>query len=376
MTTALLEAAGLSVGTVHQPAPRSGSTSAWSWNGEPIADDDLDELLVAVADGRGPPARRAELLRDPHRRRAARGSPTSRSTSRWSRWAWAAPGTPPTWSTADVAVVTNVSIDHVEYLGPTRADIAAEKAGIVKPGVDARARRDRSRRSCRIFLAREPGAVVAARPSTSACASNALAVGGRVRRPVHARTRSYDEVFLPLHGAHQADNARGRAHRGGVRSSGARSATSSSPTRSRRCESPGRLEVVATPAARPARRREERRRRARAARRARRGVRRLAAHARRRPAAREGAARDARRARRASTRRALVCCRPDSPRGATPRRSPTPRYELGVDRERVEVIDDVARRGRARDRRRRPPTARSSSPARSTWSARPGVLVD
>ena len=33
-----------------------------------------------------------------------------------------------------VAVVTNVSVDHVEYLGPTREEIATEKAGIVKPG--------------------------------------------------------------------------------------------------------------------------------------------------------------------------------------------------------------------------------------------------
>ncbi len=33
-----------------------------------------------------------------------------------------------------VAVVTNVSIDHVEYLGPTREQIATDKAGIVKPG--------------------------------------------------------------------------------------------------------------------------------------------------------------------------------------------------------------------------------------------------
>ena len=35
---------------------------------------------------------------------------------------------------AAVAVVTNVSIDHVEYIGPTLEDIAAEKAGIVEPG--------------------------------------------------------------------------------------------------------------------------------------------------------------------------------------------------------------------------------------------------
>ena len=34
----------------------------------------------------------------------------------------------------EVAVVTNVGLDHTEWLGPTRADIAAEKAGIVVPG--------------------------------------------------------------------------------------------------------------------------------------------------------------------------------------------------------------------------------------------------
>lgn len=35
----------------------------------------------------------------------------------------------------EVCVVTNISRDHVRILGPTLADIAREKAGIVKPGV-------------------------------------------------------------------------------------------------------------------------------------------------------------------------------------------------------------------------------------------------
>jgi hypothetical protein len=35
---------------------------------------------------------------------------------------------------AQVAVLTNVSMDHNEYAGPTLADIAREKSGIVKPG--------------------------------------------------------------------------------------------------------------------------------------------------------------------------------------------------------------------------------------------------
>ncbi len=33
-----------------------------------------------------------------------------------------------------VSIVTNVALDHVELLGPTREHIAGEKAGIVKPG--------------------------------------------------------------------------------------------------------------------------------------------------------------------------------------------------------------------------------------------------
>ncbi len=35
---------------------------------------------------------------------------------------------------AQVAVVTNIGMDHTEFAGPTLADIAREKAGIIKPG--------------------------------------------------------------------------------------------------------------------------------------------------------------------------------------------------------------------------------------------------
>jgi dihydrofolate synthase/folylpolyglutamate synthase len=35
---------------------------------------------------------------------------------------------------ADVAVVTSIALDHMDYLGPTRADIAREKAGIFRAG--------------------------------------------------------------------------------------------------------------------------------------------------------------------------------------------------------------------------------------------------
>lgn len=37
----------------------------------------------------------------------------------------------------EVCVITSIGLDHQEYLGPTLAHIAAEKAGILKPGVPA-----------------------------------------------------------------------------------------------------------------------------------------------------------------------------------------------------------------------------------------------
>jgi dihydrofolate synthase/folylpolyglutamate synthase len=109
---------------------------------------------------------------------------------------------------ADVAVVTNVELDHTDILGPTRESIAAEKAGIVKPG------------SLLVLGEQEP--VVAAlfeeearrvgvraiwrRGVEFGCDSNRLAVGGRVI-DLWTPLGRFSDVHLPLHGAHQADNA-------------------------------------------------------------------------------------------------------------------------------------------------------------------------
>jgi dihydrofolate synthase/folylpolyglutamate synthase len=42
-------------------------------------------------------------------------------------------GTPPTSSMRQVAVITNIGMDHTEFAGPTLEHIAREKAGIIKP---------------------------------------------------------------------------------------------------------------------------------------------------------------------------------------------------------------------------------------------------
>jgi len=101
-------------------------------------------------------------------------------------------------------VVTNVSIDHVEYIGPTLADIAAEKAGIVEP-TSALVLGETDPALVPYFLARGP-ASIARRDIDFGVRANRLAIGGRVV-DLYTPHAQYDDVFLALHGAHQADNA-------------------------------------------------------------------------------------------------------------------------------------------------------------------------
>jgi dihydrofolate synthase/folylpolyglutamate synthase len=103
-----------------------------------------------------------------------------------------------------VAVVTNVSIDHVDYLGNTREEIAREKAGIVKPG-STLVLGETDPKLQAIFEDR--GAVrVFRRNAEFGVARNILAIGGRLL-DLQTPGAEYPDVFLPLHGAHQADNA-------------------------------------------------------------------------------------------------------------------------------------------------------------------------
>jgi dihydrofolate synthase/folylpolyglutamate synthase len=103
-----------------------------------------------------------------------------------------------------VAVVTNVSIDHADYLGHTREEIAREKAGIVKPGA-ALVLGETEPKLQAIFEERG-AAQVFRRNAEFGVARNILAVGGRLV-DFDTPGGEYPDVFLPLHGAHQADNA-------------------------------------------------------------------------------------------------------------------------------------------------------------------------
>ncbi len=108
---------------------------------------------------------------------------------------------------ADVAVVTPIDLDHTDRLGETPGEIAGEKSGIIK-------------QDATVILAQQPvdAAQVLLKKSVEADAtvareglefgivSRRLAVGGQMVT-LRGLGGEYEEIFLPLHGAHQAHNA-------------------------------------------------------------------------------------------------------------------------------------------------------------------------
>jgi len=110
----------------------------------------------------------------------------------------------------DVAVLTNFSYDHTDVLGPTLEGIAEDKSGIIEAGsmvivgetdpdlvaiVEAHA-------------ARVGAAGVWVADRDFGCEDNRVAVGGRLVTLWTPGGR-YEDVLVPLHGAHQGKNAAG-----------------------------------------------------------------------------------------------------------------------------------------------------------------------
>jgi dihydrofolate synthase / folylpolyglutamate synthase len=106
-----------------------------------------------------------------------------------------------------VAVVTPISIDHVRYLGNTVTAIAADKSGIIKPGAVA-VLAQQPLDAAEVLLRRvaEVGATVAREGLEFGVTSRELAVGGQLLG-IRGLLGSYEDLFLPLFGAHQAGNA-------------------------------------------------------------------------------------------------------------------------------------------------------------------------
>ena len=108
---------------------------------------------------------------------------------------------------AGVAVITPISVDHTEYLGTDLADIAGEKAGIIHAGSVAVIAEQRPE-VMDVLLRRavEVDAAVAREGSEFSVLGRQVAVGGQQLR-LQGLGGVYEDVFLPLHGEHQARNA-------------------------------------------------------------------------------------------------------------------------------------------------------------------------
>ncbi len=202
MITRLLLAKGLSVGTYTSPH-LEGVNERIARNGEPISDDDFAEQIAAVAD--------VEVLT------GVRPSYFEACTAAAFRYfadtavdvAVYEVGLLGEWDAtnivqAQVAVVTNIGMDHNEFAGPTLADIAREKSGIIKPS-SAAVLGEEDPALAQVLSAR-PAATRLLRGVDFETAGNQLAVGGRLV-DIRTPTTIYPEVFVPLHGAHQGDNA-------------------------------------------------------------------------------------------------------------------------------------------------------------------------
>jgi dihydrofolate synthase/folylpolyglutamate synthase len=113
---------------------------------------------------------------------------------------------------APVAVITPIGVDHVDYLGSDISAIAAEKAGIITTSgatsdtvaVIARQLPE----AMEVVLAQTVRAdvAVAREDSEFAVLSRQVAVGGQLLE-LQGLGGVYSEIFLPLHGEHQAHNA-------------------------------------------------------------------------------------------------------------------------------------------------------------------------
>ena len=205
MAAALLQSVGLSVGTYTSPHLER-LNERLSWDGRLVDDDVLAGLVSDIA--------RVEPILDPDL-----GPPSYFEILTASAFKWFADlavdvavvevgllGRFDATNAADgqVAVITNVALDHTDGGPGWRSAVAEEKAGIVKPGA-LLVLGETDPELGPVFAASGAGEVWQ-RDADFGCTDNRLALGGRL---IDVRTpgTSYDQLFLSLHGAHQGDNA-------------------------------------------------------------------------------------------------------------------------------------------------------------------------
>jgi dihydrofolate synthase / folylpolyglutamate synthase len=208
IAASLLRAAGLSVATYTSPHLQS-VRERLVLGGEPISESEFGDVFDHVLPY-------VELIED---QLGQRVSYFELLTAMFFSWAaevanglvvevglggkWDATNVVP----STVAVVTNVGLDHTAMLGSDRITIAKEKVGIIKPeSTVVTAERTPDVLAVITDEADGVGAQAAILGRDFDLIENKLAFGGRY---LSFRTggRTYEGVFLPLHGGHQAVNA-------------------------------------------------------------------------------------------------------------------------------------------------------------------------
>lgn len=108
----------------------------------------------------------------------------------------------------DVTVITPIGLDHQEYLGDTIAEIAGEKAGILTQRATAVIAAQGEEDAAIVLRERiaELGAEAAFQDEQIGVIARTPGVGGQLLT-LQGIAGRYEEVFLSLLGAHQADNA-------------------------------------------------------------------------------------------------------------------------------------------------------------------------
>lgn len=119
---------------------------------------------------------------------------------------------------AEVSVITPVGMDHTDRLGNTLAEIAGEKAGIIKrrpvaeddidPNSNVVIVGKQEPEAMNVILqqAIDCDAAVARLNTEFGVVESTIAVGGQ-QLTIKGLGGEYTDIFLPLSGAHQADNA-------------------------------------------------------------------------------------------------------------------------------------------------------------------------
>jgi len=205
LASALLARTGLRVGTFTSPDLHAVNERI-AVNGEPVDDEAFVGLMSRLADAES--AGGAELTRFELLTVAALLHFSDEGVD----VAVVEVGMGGTWDStnvidAEVAVLTNVDLDHTAVLGTSVGEIAADKVGIFRPGAIAVLSTTNS-------VVTEIARARAAALGTTLWAldvdffleHNDLAVGGRAitLRTPYVR---YDEVLVTLHGIHQGVNA-------------------------------------------------------------------------------------------------------------------------------------------------------------------------